>query len=46
MATDPVATAQMMKASGAYGPTPAASAAGTAKIPAPTMMLTVLAVRP
>src|SRR6202050_558188 len=43
MATDPTAIAQTRNASGAYGPMQAASAAGTAKIPAPTMMLMMLA---
>src|SRR5580704_2582033 len=43
MATEPIATAQITKASGAHGPIQAASAAGTAKIPAPTMMLMMLA---
>ena len=46
MATEPMAIAQATKARGAYGPMLAASAAGTAKMPAPTTMLMMLAVSP
>src|SRR6201996_2904628 len=45
IATAPTANPQVRKASGAYGPTHAARAPGTAKMPAPTIMLTMLAAK-
>src|SRR5689334_12240076 len=45
MATAPTANPQGRNARGAYGPTHAARAAGTAKMPAPTIMLTMPAAK-